>query len=75
MTLLFLSLAIIIAVVVIIVSAKHIKAGVEARSEIKDFKETTSLSGVEKDMLKKLKEKNLSTEDLREIYKEIQKKK
>ena len=36
MTLLFLSLAVIIAIVVILVSAKFIKAGFDARSEVKD---------------------------------------
>ena len=36
MTLLFLSLAAIIAVVVILVSAKHIKAGFEARGDVKE---------------------------------------
>ena len=36
MTLIFLSLAVIIAIVVILVSAKFIKAGFDARSEVKD---------------------------------------
>ena len=36
MTLLFLSLAAIIAIVVILVSAKHIKAGFEARGDVKE---------------------------------------
>ncbi len=36
MTIVFLSLAVIIAIVVILVSAKHIKKGFEARSEVKD---------------------------------------
>ena len=75
MTLLFLSLAIIIAVVVIVVSAKHIKAGVEARSEIKDKKPAMPLSSVESKTLIKLKKKNLSSEDLKRIYKDLQKKK
>ena len=35
MTLLFLSLAGIIAIIVILVSAKHIKAGFEARGDVK----------------------------------------
>ena len=35
MTLLFLSLAVIIAIIVILVSAKHIKKGFEARGEVK----------------------------------------
>jgi Flp pilus assembly protein TadB len=73
MTFLFLSLSIVIAIIVIAVSAKHIKAGMEARSDIKDVKET-SLSSTDEDTLKKLKEKNLSPEDLKKIYEDLQKK-
>ena len=73
MTFLFLSLSIIIAVIVIAVSVKHIKAGMEARSDIKNFKET-SLSSTDEDTLKKSKEKNLSPEDLKKIYEDLQKK-
>ena len=75
MTILFLSLAIIIAIIVILVSAKHIKAGFEARSEVKDQQKTQNLSETEEDALKKLKDKNLSEEDLKKLYEEIQKKK
>jgi len=75
MTILFLSLAIIIAIIVILVSAKHIKAGFEARSEVKDQQKTQNLSETEEDVLKKLKDKNLSEEDLKRLYEEIQKKK
>ena len=75
MTILFLSLAIIIAIIVILVSAKHIKAGFEARSEVKDQEKTQNLSETEEDVLKKLKDKNLSEEDLKKLYEEIQKKK
>ena len=73
MTFLFLSLSIVIAIIVIAVSAKHIKAGMAARSNIKDVKET-SLSSTDEDTLKKLKEKNLSPEDLKKIYEDLQKK-
>ena len=73
MTFLFLSLSIVIAIIVIAVSAKHIKAGMEERSDIKDVKET-SLSSTDEDTLKKLKEKNLSPEDLKKIYEDLQKK-
>ena len=73
MTFLFLSLSIVIAIIVIAVSAKHIKVGMEARSNIKDVKET-SLSSTDEDTLKKLKEKNLSPEDLKKIYEDLQKK-
>ena len=75
MTLLFLSLAVIIAIVVILVSAKHIKKGFEARSEVKDQQNTQNLSETEEDVLKKLKDKNLSEEDLKKLYEKIQKKK
>ena len=44
MTLLFLSLAVIIAIVVILVSAKFIKAGFDARSEIRDQKQSENLN-------------------------------
>ena len=43
MTLLFLSLAAIISIVVILVSAKFIKAGFDARSEVRDQKQTENL--------------------------------
>jgi len=75
MTILFLSLAIIIVTIVILVSAKHIKAGFEARSEVKDQQKTENLSETEEDVLKKLKDKNLSEEDLKKLYEKIQKKK
>ena len=75
MTLLFLSLAVIIAIIVILVSAKHIKKGFEARSEVKDQQNTQNLSETEEDVLKKLKDKNLSEEDLKNLYDKIQNKK
>ena len=75
MTILFLSLAIIIAIIAILVSAKHIKAGFEARSEVKDQQKTENLSETEEDVLQKLKDKNLSEEDLKKLYEKIQKKK
>ena len=66
MTLLFLSLAAIIAIVVILVSAKFIKAGFEARSEVKDQKTSENVSQEDEEILDKLKEKNLSPEDLKD---------
>ena len=75
MTLLFLSLAAIIAIVVILVSAKFIKAGFEARSEVKDQKTSENVSQEDEEILDKLKEKNLSSEDLKKIYEDLQKKK
>ena len=74
MTLLFLSLAGIIAFIVILVSVKHIKAGFEARGEVKNQQETQNLTETEEDALKKLKDKNLSPEDLKKIYEDLQKK-
>ena len=75
MTLLFLSLAGIIAIIVIFVSAKFIKAGFEARSEVKDQKTSENVSQEDEEILDKLKEKNLSPEDLKKIYEDLQKKK
>tara|TARA_B100001093_G_scaffold4098_1_gene4262 strand:+ start:547 stop:774 length:228 start_codon:yes stop_codon:yes gene_type:complete len=75
MTLLFLSLAVIIAIIVIFVSAKHIKKGFEARSEVKDQQRNENVSQEDEEVLDKLKEKNLSPEDLKKIYDDLQKKK
>ena len=75
MTLLFLSLAVIIAIIVILVSAKHIKKGFEARSEVKDQQRDENVSQEDEEVLDKLKEKNLSPEDLKKIYEDLQKKK
>jgi predicted Holliday junction resolvase-like endonuclease len=75
MTLLFLSLAVIIAIIVILVSAKHIKKGFEARSEVKDQQRNENVSQEDEEILDKLKDKNLSPEDLKKIYEDLQKKK
>ena len=75
MTLLFLSLAVIIAIIVILVSAKHIKKGFEARSEVKDQQRNENVSQEDEEVLDKLKDKNLSPEDLKKIYEDLQKKK
>jgi predicted Holliday junction resolvase-like endonuclease len=75
MTLLFLSLAVIIAIIVILVSAKHIKKGFEARSEVKEQQRNENVSQEDEEVLDKLKEKNLSPEDLKKIYDDLQKKK
>ena len=75
MTILFLSLAIIIVIIVIVVSAKHIKKGFEARSEVKDQQRNENVSQEDEEILDKLKEKNLSSEDLKKIYDDLQKKK
>ena len=75
MTLLFLSLAVIIAIVVILVSAKFIKAGFDARSEVKEQQRNENVSQEDEEILDKLKDKNLSPEDLKKIYEDLQKKK
>ena len=75
MTLLFLSLAVIIAIVVILVSAKFIKAGFDARGEVKEQQRNESVSQEDEEILDKLKDKNLSPEDLKKIYEDLQKKK
>ena len=75
MTILFLSLAVIIAIVVILVSAKHIKKGFEARGEVKEQQRNENVSQEDEEILDKLKDKNLSPEDLKKIYDDLQKKK
>ena len=75
MTIVFLSLAVIIAFIVILVSAKHIKKGFEARSEVKEQQRNENVSQEDEEILDKLKDKNLSPEDLKKIYEDLQKKK
>jgi len=75
MTILFLSLSAIIAIIVILVSAKHIKKGFEARGEVKEQQRNENVSQEDEEILDKLKDKNLSPEDLKKIYEDLQKKK
>ena len=75
MTLLFLSLAVIIAIIVIAVSAKFIKTGFDARGEVKEQQRNENVSQEDEEILDKLKDKNLSPEDLKKIYEDLQKKK
>ena len=75
MTLLFLSLAVIIAIVVILVSAKFIKAGFDARSEVKDQIRNEDISEDDEEILDKLKNENLTQEELTKIYDDLKKKK
>ena len=75
MTLIFLSLAVIIAIVVILVSAKFIKSGFDARGEVKEQQRNENVSQEDEEILDKLKDKNLSPEDLKKIYEDLQKKK
>ena len=74
MTLLFLSLAVIIAIIVILVSAKHIKKGFEARSEVKEQQRNENVRQEDEDILDELNKKDLSEKDLKELYDKIQKK-
>ncbi len=75
MTLIFLSLAVIIAIVVILVSAKFIKAGFDARSEVKDQIRNENISEDDEEILDKLKNENLTQEELKKIYDDLKKKK
>lgn len=75
MTLIFLSLAVIIAIVVILVSAKFIKAGFDARSEVKDQIRNENISEDDEEILDKLKNENLTQEELTKIYEDLKKKK
>ena len=75
MTIVFLFFSVIIAIVVILVSAKHIKKGFEARSEVKEQQRNENVSQEDEEILDKLKDKNLSPEDLKKIYEDLQKKK
>jgi len=75
MTLIFLSLAVIIAIIVILVSAKFIKAGFDARSEVKDQIRNENISEDDEEILDKLKNENLTQEELKKIYDDLKKKK
>ena len=57
MTLLFLSLAVIIAIIVILVSAKFIKAGFDARGDVKEEQKSEKLKQEDEKILDELKEK------------------
>ena len=74
-TLLFISLSAIIALIVIFVSAKFIKSGFDARGEVKEQQRNENVSQEDEEILDKLKDKNLSPEDLKKIYEDLQKKK
>ena len=75
MTLLFLSFAVIIAIVVVLVSAKFIKAGFDARGEVKDQIRNENISEDDEEILDKLKNENLTQEELKKIYDDLKKKK
>ena len=68
-------LAGIIAIIVILVSAKFIKAGFDARGEVKEEQRKEKLKQEDEDILDELKRKDLSEEDLKDLYDKIQNKK
>ena len=78
MKLLFISISIIILLIVIIVAAKPIIAGIKAKSEFneekKNEKEKKENVSQDEEILDKLKDKNLSEEDLKKLYEEIKNK-
>ena len=79
MNLLFISISVLILLIVIIVAAKPIIAGIKAKSEFneekKNEKEKKENISQDEEILDKLKDKNLSPEDLKKIYEDLQKKK
>ena len=78
MNLLFISISVLILLIVIIVAAKPIIAGIKAKSEFneekKNEKEKKENVSQDEEILDKLKDKNLSEEDLKNLYKEIKNK-
>ena len=70
MDLLFILIGIGSAVFVILVSYKSISRGIKAKSEVKE-----NQSSKDEEILEKLKSKNLSPEDLKKMYDDLQKKK
>tara|TARA_E500000331_G_scaffold304390_1_gene307451 strand:+ start:570 stop:821 length:252 start_codon:yes stop_codon:yes gene_type:complete len=78
MNLLFISISVLILLIVIIVAAKPIIAGIKAKSEFneekKNEKEKEENISQDEEILDKLKDKNLSEEDLKKLYEEIKNK-
>ena len=78
MNLLFISISVLILLIVIIVAAKPIIAGIKAKSEFneekKNEKEKKENVSQDEEILDKLKDKNLSEEDLKKLYEEIKNK-
>ena len=78
MNLLFISISVLILLIVIIVAAKPIIAGIKAKSEFneekKNEKEKKENISQDEEILDKLKDKTLSEEDLKNLYKEIKNK-
>ena len=57
------------------ISAKFIKAGFDARGEVKEEQRKEKLKQEDEDILDELKRKDLSEEDLKDLYDKIQNKK
>ena len=78
MNLLFISISVLILLIVIIAAAKPIIAGIKAKSEFneekKNEKEKKENISQDEEILDKLKDKNLSEEDLKNLYEEIKNK-
>ena len=78
MNLLFISISVLILLIVIIAAAKPIIAGIKAKSEFneekKNEKEKKENVSQDEEILDKLKDKNLSEEDLKKLYEEIKNK-
>jgi len=70
MNLLFILIGIGLAAFVILVSYKSISQGIKAKSKLKEHE-----SSKDEEILKKLKSKNLSTEDLKKMHDDLQKNK
>ena len=70
MNLLFILIGVGLAIFVILVSYKSISRGIKAKSEV-----TKNKASKEEEILKKLKSKNLSTEDLKKMHDDLQKNK
>ena len=70
MYLLFILIGIGLAAFVILVSYKSISQGIKAKSKLKEHQ-----SSKDEEILKKLKSKNLSTEDLKKMHDDLQKNK
>ena len=70
MNLLFILIGIGLAIFVILVSYKSISRGIKAKSELKE-----NQTSKDEEILKKLKSKNLSTEDLKKMHEDLHKNK
>ena len=70
MDLLFILIGIGLAAFVILVSYKSISQGIKAKSKLKEHQ-----SSKDEEILKKLKSKNLSAEDLKKMHDDLQKNK